>query len=185
MAEMKKSKEELILKLEEEFHHYDEVFQNGCNDPLYSDGVNLNLIRNHIIYTKRKIEESFTVEEYPDIYYRRTPKEVPYHYMTRPDEIRKKANEILEMFMNYAHLDEFKNACYYLDENQLFDTGIRGALCTIHNLDEAIRKDNLVEMRRLSANPEEKIKDFEKAFENLNEINMEEERQISLFEMMM
>ena len=29
------------------------------------------------------------------------------------------------------------------------------------------------------------MKEFEKAYENLREINMEEERQISLFEMMM
>ena len=40
-------------------------------------------------------------------------------------------------------------------------------------------------MRRLSKNSDYKMKEFEKAYENLREINMEEERQISLFEMMM
>lgn len=182
---MNKSKEELILELEERFHRYDEVFENGCNDPFYSDGISLNLIRNHIIYIKRKMEESLTTEEYPDVYYRKTPEEVSYDFMVKPDEIRAEAKETLKMFNNYFYLDELKSAFYYLDKKQLVDTGIERALCLIKNLDQAIKKDNLVEMRRLSANPEEKIKDFEKAFDKLCEINMEEERQISLFEIMM
>lgn len=143
---MDKSKEELILELEERFQYYDEVFKNGCNDPLYSDGINLNLIRNHIIYIKGKIEESLTVEEYPDVYYRRTPEEVNNDFMVKPDEIRERANESLTMFNNYFYLDELKSASYYLDKKQLEDTGIERALCLIKSLDQAIKKDNLVEM---------------------------------------
>ena len=29
--------------------------ENGCSDPLWSDGVNMNLLRNHVIYYKRQI----------------------------------------------------------------------------------------------------------------------------------
>jgi hypothetical protein len=30
---------------------------NGCNDPFYPDGLNMNLLRNHLFYYKRKIRE--------------------------------------------------------------------------------------------------------------------------------
>lgn len=29
----------------------------GCNDPFWADGTNMNLIRNHVIYDKRQIDE--------------------------------------------------------------------------------------------------------------------------------
>ena len=171
---MEKEKLKLTGILEERFQHYDEVLENGCNDPLWADGVNLNLIRNHIIIAKRNIEEVFSVEDYPDVY-----------YMAKPDKIREKAKEVLDMFNSYFYLEELKNASYYLDKNQLLETGIGSVLCLIQYLDEAIKEDDLVGMRRLSKNSDYKMKEFEKAYENLREINMEEERQISLFEMMM
>lgn len=182
---MEKEKLKLIEILEERFQHYDEVLENGCDDPLWADGVNLNLIRNHIIIAKRNIEEVFSAEDYPDVYYRMIPEKINDDYMAKPDEIREKAKEVLDMFNSYFYLDELKNASYYLHKNQLVNTGIEGVICLIKNLDEAIKKDDLVGMRRLAKNSDHKMKDFEKVYENLCEINMEEERQISLFEMMM
>ena len=182
---MEKEKLKLTGILEERFQHYDEVLENGCNDPLWADGVNLNLIRNHIIIAKRNIEEVFSVEDYPDVYYRMTPKKIDDDYMAKPDKIREKAKEVLDMFNSYFYLEELKNASYYLDKNQLLETGIGSVLCLIQYLDEAIKEDDLVGMRRLYKNSDFKMKEFEKAYENLREINMEEERQISLFEMMM
>ncbi|MCI9092426.1 MAG: hypothetical protein HFF36_01375 [Coprobacillus sp.] len=182
---MEKEKIELVEILEERFQHYEEVLENGCDDPLWADGLNLNLIRNHIIIAKRNIEEEFSIDEYPDVYYKKTPEKINDDYMVKADEIREKAKEVLMMFRSYPHLHELESASYYLDKNQLVNTGIEGALCLIKNLDEAMKEDNLVGMRRLSKNLDHKMKDFEKAFENLCEINMEEERQISLFEIMM
>lgn len=182
---MEKEKLKLIEILEERFQYYDEVLENGCDDPLWADGVNLNLIRNHIIIAKRNIEEVFSAEDYPDVYYRMIPEKINDDYMAKPDEIREKAKEVLDMFNSYFYLDELKNASYYLHKNQLVNTGIEGVICLIKNLDEAIKKDDLVGMRRLAKNSDHKMKDFEKVYENLCEINMEEERQISLFEMMM
>lgn len=182
---MEKEKLKLIEILEERFQHYDEVLENGCNDPLWADGVNLNLIRNHIIIAKRNIEEVFSAEDYPDVYYRMTPEKINDDYMAKSDEIREKVKEVLDMFISYFYLDELKSASYYLDKNQLLETGIGSALCLIKYLDEDIKEDDLVGMRRLAKNSVHKMKDFEKAYENLCEINMEEERQISLFEIMM
>ena len=95
---MEKEKLKLIEILEERFQHYDEVLENGCDDPLWADGVNLNLIRNHIIIAKRNIEEVFSAEDYPDVYYRMIPEKINDDYMAKPDEIREKAKEVLDMF---------------------------------------------------------------------------------------
>ena len=38
-----------ILK---EIEKWKKISQNGCNDPAWPDGANMNLLRNHIIYYK-------------------------------------------------------------------------------------------------------------------------------------
>lgn len=37
--------------------HWDDLKKNGCSDPAWPDGVNLNLVRNHIIYWYRLLRE--------------------------------------------------------------------------------------------------------------------------------
>lgn len=39
------------------YRHWKEKVVEGYSDPFYSDGVNLNLARNHIIYHREKIKE--------------------------------------------------------------------------------------------------------------------------------
>lgn len=34
---------------------WNEIAQNGCSDPTWPDGINLNLVRNHIIYDRKQI----------------------------------------------------------------------------------------------------------------------------------
>ena len=34
--------------------------KNGCHDPTYADGTNMNLLRNHVIYYKRQMDELHT-----------------------------------------------------------------------------------------------------------------------------
>lgn len=38
-------------------NRWNEIWERGCNDPGWPDGVNMNLVRNHIIYYKRRIQE--------------------------------------------------------------------------------------------------------------------------------
>ena len=42
--------------------HWHDLMANGCNDPFWPDGVNMNLVRNHIIYGLRQIAELRTSE---------------------------------------------------------------------------------------------------------------------------
>lgn len=57
----KRTKEQVIRDLRQnilhEIDHWENINRNGCNDPFWPDGTNMNLTRNHIIYTKRQIAQ--------------------------------------------------------------------------------------------------------------------------------
>lgn len=57
--------------------------KNGCNDPHWPDGCNMNLVRSHIIHGKRRIEELCEKHGFslPSEYYLPTPPEVENNYM--------------------------------------------------------------------------------------------------------
>ena len=44
-------------ELEKEYAQWDEVFTNGGSDPFWTDGVNLFLIRSHILFYKEQLEK--------------------------------------------------------------------------------------------------------------------------------
>ena len=44
-------------ELEKDIDRWKSIKENGCNDPCWPDGVNMNLKRNHIIYDLRHIAE--------------------------------------------------------------------------------------------------------------------------------
>ena len=59
------------------------INDNGCTDPQWADGSNMNLARNHIIYYKRCINEICSKEgiPLPEEYYIPTPPPVDNNYM--------------------------------------------------------------------------------------------------------
>lgn len=71
--------QQYVDRLNKSFAHWEKERRDGCVDPNWSDGVNLNLVRGHIIAEKRKI--SRTCNEFgltiPAIYYRALPPEMP------------------------------------------------------------------------------------------------------------
>lgn len=79
---------ECRMSLQEEIEIWKRINTNGCNDPFWSDGCNMNLIRNHIIYYKREIvqiceENSLAL---PEEYYLPLPPEVDDKYMAKLDQ---------------------------------------------------------------------------------------------------
>lgn len=82
----KKEYKSTIEDLERKFESYYYVMRHGTNDPFWPDGSNLWLIRNHIIYDKRKIKEICETNNIPvpNIAKRLTPEEVSQDYMA-PD----------------------------------------------------------------------------------------------------
>lgn len=85
-------------ELEKEYAQWDEVFTNGGSDPFWTDGVNLFLIRSHILFYKEQLEkQGDSLFGVPDIYYRATPPEVDCNYMARSDEIRENARKAMKI----------------------------------------------------------------------------------------
>ena len=89
MAKKKLSlKEEIAnlrLYLHDRYIHYKDLYNNGCSDPSYCDGTNINLTCNHISYAKRRIEELCGDKYfmYPDEYYWPEPRRVEDTYMAK------------------------------------------------------------------------------------------------------
>ena len=83
---IQKEFDKLAEELRKDFERNNELLTVGGTDPFWSDGVNLDLKRNHILYGKRKIEE--LCNEYgltlPDIFFKRTPNMVDMDYQAPP-----------------------------------------------------------------------------------------------------
>lgn len=65
------------------YARWKEIYENGSSDPNHADGVNLNLVRNHIIYMQKTVESTFKGNflAYPDSYYYPIPTEVSPDFM--------------------------------------------------------------------------------------------------------
>lgn len=74
---------DILKDMRESYIHWKDMYFNGCSDPSWEDGTNLNLTRNHIIYYRNEIEELLgdNFVAYPDEYYWPVPNKVPETYM--------------------------------------------------------------------------------------------------------
>lgn len=70
-------------KLQERRERWDELVEHGCSDPCWSDGMNMHLVRNHILYYKTNIRELCLAcgLELPECYFYPAPPEVDRNYM--------------------------------------------------------------------------------------------------------
>jgi len=74
---------ELTAELTKSRKRWQDIYENGCADPSWSDGCNLNLIRNHIIYYCRNIRAICAehVFEVPPVCTQPIPQKVDDNYM--------------------------------------------------------------------------------------------------------
>lgn len=80
MAKRQRSRKEQLAEVIRESHEqWKRLRENGCNDPFWTDGVNLNLVRNHIIYGRRLCEEELQEGDYQ--------KNIIYHFQKRCHQI--------------------------------------------------------------------------------------------------
>lgn len=82
---------ELCEEVRNKINHWEDINRNGCNDPFWSDGCNMNLTRNHIIYAKRQIVEICERHGIPisEEMYLPTPPEVSDYYMASMKQKRR------------------------------------------------------------------------------------------------
>jgi len=175
----KKQQENYALELQKSYERWAHLYEYGGSDPCWEDGYGLNLVRNHILYYREKIEETLSEEEYPTAYFNEVPTEIHNKYMARSDEIRANAK---------ASLAEYKadeNFQYMLLHSQDFTQKTRDKLCMdtiigyVSGLERSINEDKLIEMRR-HENPASYLNSFQRCVCRMQEIPPETV-QLSLF----
>ena len=137
----------LIGELNGSFVRWNTLHDEGGSDPFYSDGVNLNLVRNHILYDKRKISELCNDSglPYPPCLSQPTPPLVDNGYMAKPNEIRANAMGTLSRFQADPGFQELARVAYSISSEK--KQKALGLLNRLKELENAINGDDLVVMR--------------------------------------
>ncbi len=143
-----KKREDYSKDFQDEYRRWEYLKDHGGSDPFWPDGCNMNLVRNHIIYLRKEVEENLSPGEYPEEYFKDLPHKVEEGYMVNPDLIRKRAREQM------AFIEENEDYKYMRKERQ--NENKKNAIlfkpvATINGLKDFIKSDNLVEMRRINA----------------------------------
>lgn len=176
MAEKSKTPQEqmqeTVAELVERYTRWQDLYKNGCFDPSYCDGVNLNLVRNHIQFAKRKIEK--LVEEHKELSFPaeyekiEIPQEVSNDYMANPEKIIREAKETL------SAMEEDKNYKYLLSIKDDLTDKEKEKICfsTVISyrrwLKDAIERNDLVYMRLYrEATREMKLNSFKECVERV------------------
>ena len=151
---------ELIENIKDRSNRWQELYNNGGSDPFWSDGINLNLVRNHIIYYKRQIfelceENIFLI---PEEYDQPTPEKVSKAFMAKPDKIMNDAKQAYSLYQSDIFTDLF-NIIDKID-SQLKRTALNIIGCK-HTCRKAIQEYDFVTMRRYC--PQRARKDIEAA----------------------
>ena len=104
---------ELCKAIQSEIDHWEHINQNGCNDPFWPDGCNMNLTRNHIIYAKNQISVICKEHELPipEAMYLPIPPKVNDYYMANLKNKRR-----LDMI---GHLEKITTKRNKYDREQL------------------------------------------------------------------
>ena len=72
---------QLCKDMAKELGHWKYLREYGGQDPFWSDGANMNLNRNHIIYYKMRLRELCPDGNLPEEYFLPTPPEVDDNYL--------------------------------------------------------------------------------------------------------
>lgn len=156
----KEKQEGPLAGLEKAYAQWQRLFENGGSDPFWPDGVNLDLVRNHIIYFQGQIEENCPLYMADELYLRELPPEVDPNYMANPDKIRERARRSLQAYeadSNYQYLLRHRDS---LTPKQSKELCVGAVLGYVSWLKESIARDNLVEMRR-HREPERYLESFQ------------------------
>ena len=144
----KRTQEDPLAELEKDYAHWQALYDHGGSDPTWPDGVNLNLVRNHIYHYKRQIEETCPLYISHELYQRPLPPEVDKDYMARADEIREHAKQSLQAYLadpDYRYLFLHKDS---LPPKTRKEVRLDSVLNYANGLHLAIERDDLVTMRR-------------------------------------
>ena len=180
MAKGKKtSTEDYGEMLKERHENWRELLVSGGRDPFYADGVNMNLVRNHILYYRKQVEELSAPEDYPEAYHLPVPDEVDSGYIARKEEILANAKRSLAAYEadeSYQYLIAHKGG---FSEKTLDKVSVNSVIGYVSGLKLAIEEGDYVYMRR-HEDAGRYIDSFVSAAEKMKGLPVEEV-QLSLF----
>lgn len=152
---------ELEKELIRAHERWEYLKHHGGSDPFWPDGLNMNLVRNHIIHYRRQLE---AMQYFPEIYSKEVPPEVDRNYIARADEIRENAKKALSIYRtddNFRYLEENKNR---IPDKKAIEICIWNVIGYERGLGDAIERDDVIEMRR-----HERFEYYQEAFKSCRE----------------
>ncbi len=147
MSDILKQLEADSLQLAALFMKYDRIAEKGSTSPIWTDGHELNVIRDQIIAVKEKIGD-YVSERFRAYSEREVPSFVSELYMVHGDEILENAKETLKVFRedeNYQYL--VKNSAKVSIEQRTklkIDANIYEPVV----LEKLIKRDRLIKLKR-------------------------------------
>ena len=173
---MKKKKDEVqedfVAELKSCFDDWEYMKLNGCDDPNWEDGANMNLVRNHIYYYKQKILEKFGKDNLPEIYFKEDPPEVEEEYMAKAELIKKLAPIRLAEYKTDENFKRLQMALDVLDEKTIEKLFIDTIVGYASGLELVISEGDFVTMRN-HALGKGYFDSFERCVEELKNISFD------------
>lgn len=175
--------QEAITSCEASYKQWNNIFENGCMDPSWPDGVNLNLVHNHIHYYKKIIEECSDELglDYPEVYFRDIPPKVDSDYIAQPERIVSDANEAYKVLSEHPSYKKLLTLRTQFSPKQLEKICFPAVIGYVRNLKNFIARNDLVSMRRYR-NYKRYIESFEECLKRAEDLEPEE-YQLTLFDM--
>lgn len=130
------------------YDNWNFIYENGGNDPFYTDGVNLNLLRNNIISTRKKCEMELERSQFPEEYDKPLPPVVEDSFIAKKDQIEAAARLSLQKYQQDPDYKYLRAVVDSLDEKIVKDSFIKAVLEYVSGLEAAIQKKDYVTMRR-------------------------------------
>lgn len=174
----------LVPMLEGRYKRWHEIRTDGCFDPYYTDGSNMNLVRNHILNYRRRIKEICETlgVDLPEACTWDVPIEVSQNYMANEDQIRQIASETLPMLENNADYIALKPFGRLLTAKQREHICYDGVMGYVRRLKKAISSDDLVDMRLFARQPDIYCQSFATCLQKAQAVDIGQV-QVSLFDL--
>lgn len=185
---MGKKETDYGTELEKDYQRWFALLKQGGHDPTYTDGVNMDLVRRHIIIDKKYLED----KEKPEEYGWPLPMEVPRSYMARAGQIWYGA---IRSYQTYLEDENYQYLCQAADQLSS-DIKKKSCLDNVLGYAETVRKALLRQdyvTLRLHEKPDRYLESFEGCRKRIGELLLQEQKkegqekdgtgQLNLFQM--
>lgn len=172
-------------ELKKDYERWSRLFCQGGQDPFWTDGNNLQIVRNHIIYDKTRLEKEGDTAVMPKEYSWPLPPEIPSGYMARGKDLWYHGLECYKQYVadeNYQYLCQVKDA---LSPGIKKESHIESVVGYVYAVQSALMEKDYLLLRR-HEHPEMGLKRFRacrKCVEDLMLKKREENVQMNLFQM--